>query len=137
MTIDTRVCVANRKHERCVPETAYVAYRIGLPFIGQKGESPVMDLSEGGLLIQVPERIKWGKGITMTLTIPRYNEEISLGGIVRRCFESRKDSQIYAGIEFCNVAPPVRAKLRAMCEYFKSPSYKDKCRERQQDNLLL
>jgi len=136
MTIDTRVRVANRTHERCVPETAYAVYRIGLPFIGQKGESPVFDLSEGGLLIQVPERIKWGTKAKMTITIPRYEESIPLAGVVRRCFESRKDNQIYAGVEFAGLPPPVRAKLRSMCEYFNSHYYKERRDARQQNNLF-
>ncbi len=134
MTIDTRVRVANRKFERFVPETAYVVYRIGLPFIGQKGESPVFDLSEGGLKMQVPEHIDWGTKARMTITIPRYEETISISGVVRRCFESRKDGQFYAGMEFVGVLPELRAKLRSMCEYFNSSQYKDVRRERGENN---
>ncbi len=136
MTIDTRVRGEKRRFERCIPENAYVSYRMGLPLFGQKREYPVVDLSEGGLLMQIPERVKWGKNIRMTIVIPRYDEEISLGGIVRRCFESRKDGLIYAGIEFVNVPEPLRAKLRSMCEYFNSHYYKERRREREKNNLF-
>lgn len=130
MTYAAGACVPTRKHERCVPETAYVAYKMGLPFFGQKGESAVIDISQCGLLMQIPERVKWGSKVRMELKIPRYEDDLYIEGVVRRCFESGKDCNIYAGIEFVNVGQALNAKLRSMCGYFNSQAYKDRRQER-------
>ncbi len=138
MSIDQVVRQERRMFERCIPETANVLYSTGfLSFLGYKmHEAPVVDLSEGGLCMSVPERLNLNKKMRLVLMIPRYDEKILLKGVVRRCFENRKDSRIYAGIEFVDVQPAVRAKLKAMCEYFNSSYYRERCREREEKKLF-
>ncbi|MEM4247189.1 MAG: PilZ domain-containing protein [Candidatus Woesearchaeota archaeon] len=144
MSIDQTVVVPDRRgYERCKPEEASVVYSTGLlsyiPFLRrycQRGAS-VVDLSGGGVCINVAERIKPKTKVRLSITIPRYNEVIPLEGVVRRCFENPKEGRIYAGIEFCEMPAPLRAKLRAMCEYFNSSYYKDRLRERAEKEMFF
>ena len=131
-----------RRYPRCIPEETTVRYSAAwlsyFPFLRRWNEkvASAVDLSVGGMCVDVPERIKPNTRLKMEITIPRYDERIVLEGIVRRCFENPKDGRIYAGIEFKGLPAPLSAKLRAMCEYFNSSYYKDRCREREEKRLF-
>lgn len=144
MGIDETVVVPDRRrYERCKPEEASVVYSTGLlsyfPFLRRlnEREASVVDLSVGGVCINVAERVRIKTKVRLALTIPKYNEVIPLEGVVRRCFENPKEGRIYAGIEFCETPAPLRAKLKAMCEYFNSHSYKERLRERAEKEMFF
>ncbi len=128
-----------RRFERCQPEDASATYNVGfLYFLGRnRMESPIINLSKGGLCIRVGERIKPGTRAKMTITIPHCDEPIHVSGIVRSCFQSRADGNYYAGLEFTGLRPPLPAKLASMCEYLNSPQYKARCRDRSANRLEL
>ncbi len=127
--------VERRRHERCSPEEASVSYSTGLlsyfPVLRaiNRVDASALDLSVGGVCIVVPGRIMPKTRVHLTVSIPNYEESISLAGIVRRCFENQQDGKLYAGIEFLGMPAPLYARVKAMCEYFNSPHYKDKHRD--------
>jgi c-di-GMP-binding flagellar brake protein YcgR len=127
-----------RKHERCAAdevEAFYTTGILGLFGIG-KQEAHVVDLSRGGALIRTAGRLKQGAAITLTITLEKYDDVIKARGVVRRSFTNPQDNRIYTGVEFEDLDAPLLSRLRAMCEYFNSPHYKNLRQQAQKKDPL-
>jgi len=129
--------VDRRKHQRCDMDDARAVYCTGVfAFIKLgKSQAGVYDLSESGVCIQTEARLKPGTKVRVEIAIKKPKELFEAYGIVRRSVESPRDRKIYTGIEFVDLDTPTRSKLRSMCEYFNSGTYKNLRKEKNNDPL--
>jgi hypothetical protein len=96
-----------------------------------------VNLSTGGLLVRVGDRMKRGTKVGVKLEIEKFNDIIEAEGIVRWCFQAAKDVRnYYAGIQFTKITPVMSAKIARLQSYFMSPEYKSKtARKKMKDPL--
>ncbi len=87
---------------------------------------PVVNLSQGGAMIQINKRLPIGSKHDLQIDIPKYKEVIKAVGEVRWCLESAKNSDVYMGVRFVDLDPSERRKIAGMCELVNSMEYKAK-----------
>jgi hypothetical protein len=86
----------------------------------------LVNLSQGGAMIQVNKRLPVGSKHDLRLEIPKYKEVIKAVGEVRWCLESAKNSDVYMGVRFVDLDAGERRKIAGMCELVNSLEYKAK-----------
>jgi c-di-GMP-binding flagellar brake protein YcgR len=126
-----------RKHLRCSIEGARAVYCTGvLAFVNLgKSKAGVYNLSEEGVCIQTEGRLKPGTKVRVEIAISRPKELFEAYGIVKRSVERQSDHKVYTGIEFTELNSVTKSKLKAMCDYFNSPTYKNLRKERPNNPL--
>jgi hypothetical protein len=88
---------------------------------------PVVNLSQGGVMIQLGKRLPIGSRHPLRLEVPKCKEWIEVQGEVRWCLSSAKsESDIYVGLRFVDLSPADRRKLAGMHDLFTSAEYKAK-----------
>ena len=93
--------------------------------IGRKNQArSAINLSEGGILIRVHDRLKIGTSVRVKLEIEKFNDVIEADGIVRWCFQSATDAtDFYAGLQFLKLPSKIVNKIARLRSYFTSPEY--------------
>ena len=101
---------------------------LGTLGLGRKNEArAAVNLSEGGVLVVTPAKLKVGARVQIRIEMEKYKDSISADGEIRWCFQSAKDAaDYYAGIQFLNLASQDASKIAKMREWFTSPEYKQK-----------
>jgi Tfp pilus assembly protein PilZ len=112
-----------------VDECQATMYRGGLLTIFGVGKGNLaraaLDLSEGGVRLQIHERIPIGTKVRMIIQMEKYKDQIEASGEVRWCYQSAKHSKdFYAGVEFEELDPAQKRKISLMREWFTSPQYR-------------
>jgi Tfp pilus assembly protein PilZ len=119
-----------RRHGRFeVDECQATMYREGILTIFGVGKGNLaraaLDLSEGGVRLQIHERIPIGTKVRMIIQMEKYKDQIEASGEVRWCYQSAKHSKdFYAGVEFEELDPAQKRKISLMREWFLSPQYR-------------
>jgi hypothetical protein len=105
----------------------------------QNRAKEAINLSTGGILVRMGDRMKRGTKVGVRLEIERFNDIIEAEGIIRWCFQAAKDTRnYYAGIQFTKIAPTMAAKISRLQSYFMSPEYKSKtARKKLKDPLQI
>ena len=98
-----------------------------------------VNLSTGGLLVRLGERMKRGTKVGVRLEIGKFNDVVEAEGIVRWCFQAAQDTRnFYAGIQFTKIAATETSKIARLQSYFMSPEYKSKtARKKLKDPLQI
>ena len=93
--------------------------------IGRKNHArAAINLSEGGILIRVHDRLKIGTSVRVKLEIEKFNDVIEADGVVRWCFQSATDAtDFYAGLQFQKLPSSIVNKIARLRSYFTSPEY--------------
>lgn len=112
-----------------VDECQATMFREGLLTIFGVGKGNLaraaLDLSEGGVRLQIHERIPIGTKVRMIIQMEKYKDQIEASGVVRWCYQSAKHSKdFYAGVEFEELDPAQKRKISLMREWFTSPQYR-------------
>ncbi len=84
----------------------------------------VVNLSQGGAMIQINKKLPVGSKHDLKIDISKYKEVIQGVGEVRWCLESAKNSDIYIGVRFVDLDASERRKIAGMQELFSSVEYK-------------
>ena len=130
-----------RRHERFALEDAQVSlYKGGLfTRLGFKDNQArtAIDLSEGGARILIRERIPAGTKVRVTIQMEKYSDIIEAEGEIRWCHQSAKKAEdIYVGVQFLNLDPVQMRKISQMREWFTSPQYRAKKKQRPPSEIL-
>jgi len=98
-----------------------------------------INLSTGGTLVRMGQRIKPGTKVGVRLDVEKFNDVIEVEGVVRWCFQSVQDPRnFYAGIQFTHVSRSMKSKMAQLQNYFMSPEFKSKtARRRLKDPLEI
>jgi len=97
----------------------------------QNKAKEAINLSTGGILVRMSERMKRGTRVGVILEVEKFNDVIEAEGVVRWCFQAAQDTRnFYAGIQFTKIARPMVAKIAQMQGYFMSPEFKSKTARR-------
>ena len=112
-----------------VDECQATMYREGILTIFGVGKGNLaraaLDLSEGGVRLQIQDRIPIGTKVRMIIEMEKYKDHIEASGEVRWCYQSAKHSKdFYAGVEFEELDPAQKRKISLMREWFTSPQYR-------------
>jgi hypothetical protein len=118
-----------------VENVAVCVYEKGLltPLgIGRENRAKeAINLSTGGILVRVTQRMKRGTKVGVHLEIEKFNDTFEAEGVVRWCFQDAKDTRnFYAGIQFTKLPSMMGSKLSQLQSYFMSPEYKSKTARR-------
>jgi len=119
-----------REHARFKVEGATAS--VGKPgFLASLGLGPirhsVVNLSQGGAMIRLGKRVPVNSRHELRIEVPKCKEVIETVGEIRWCLPSaKKESDIYVGVRFVDLAPAERRKLAGMYELFTSAEYKAK-----------
>ena|SRR5688572_14816899 len=85
----------------------------------------LVNLSQGGAMIQTVQRLVVGSRHPVRIEIPKYKEVIQGEGEVRWCLESAKaKNDFYVGISFAELADSDRRKIARMQDLFMSAEYR-------------
>ena len=126
----TKKSSERRRHNRFeVDECQATMYREGILTLFGVGKGNLartaLDLSEGGVRLQIHERIPIGTKVRMIIQMEKYKDHIEASGEVRWCYQSAKHSKdFYAGVEFEELEPSQTRKIALMREWFTSPQYR-------------
>jgi len=87
----------------------------------------VVNLSQGGILIQAGKIVPAGTRLRVRIVIPKPPDVIESAGEVRWCAQgARNDAHFYVGIRFEGLAPGMKKKIEQMREWFTSAEYRAK-----------
>ena len=90
-----------------------------------------INLSAGGILVRMSDRMKKGTKVGVLLEVEKFNDVIEAEGIIRWCFQDAKDTRnFYAGIQFTKISRSDTQKIAQLHGYFTSPEYKSKTARR-------
>jgi len=90
-----------------------------------------INLSLGGILVRLDQRIKAGTKVGVRLDVEKFNDVIEVDGVVRWCFQAVQDSRnFFAGIQFTQVSRSMKSKIAQLQGYFMSPEFKSKTARR-------
>jgi hypothetical protein len=105
----------------------------------QNRAKEAVNLSTGGLLVRMGERMKRGTKVGVRLEIGKFDDFVEAEGVVRWCFQAAQDTRnFYAGIQFTKITPVMSAKISRLQNYFMSPEYKSKtARKKLRDPLQI
>ena len=105
--------------------TVYEKSLLSTMGVGRKNQArAAINLSEGGILIRVHDRLKIGTSVRVRLEIEKFNDVIEADGVVRWCFQSASDAtDFYAGLQFMKLPTSIVNKIARLRSYFTSPEY--------------
>jgi Tfp pilus assembly protein PilZ len=105
--------------------TVYEKSLLSTMGVGRKNQArAAINLSEGGILIRVHDRLKIGTSVRVKLEIEKFNDVIEADGVVRWCFQSATDAtDFYAGLQFMKLPTSIANKIARLRSYFTSPEY--------------
>jgi hypothetical protein len=105
----------------------------------QNRAKEAINLSTGGILVRMGDRMKRGTKVGVRLEVEKFDDVIEAEGVVRWCFQAAQDTRnFYAGIQFTKIAPLMSAKIARLQSYFTSPEYKSKtARKKLRDPLQI
>jgi len=111
--------------------------QIGLGIQNRAKEA--INLSTGGLLVRMGDRMKRGTKVGVRLEIGKFDDIVEAEGVVRWCFQAAQDTRnFYAGIQFTKITPMMTSKIARLQSYFMSPEYKSKtARKKLKDPLQI
>ena len=127
---DRAIAVANekRQHPRFKIEgaTAVLGKEGMLAGLGMGNRlRKLVNLSQGGAMIQTIKRLVVGSRHPVRIEIPKYKEVIEAEGEVKWCLESAKaKNDFYVGISFADLAESDRKKIARMQDLFTSADYR-------------
>src|SRR6187401_3295342 len=100
--------------------TVYEKSLLSTMGMGRKNQArAAINLSEGGILIRVHDRLKIGTSVKVRLEIEKFNDVIEADGVVRWCFQSATDAtDFYAGLQFLKLPTTIVNKIARLRSYF-------------------
>ncbi len=90
-----------------------------------------INLSTGGMLVRMGQKIKPGTKVGVRLEVEKFNDVIEVEGVIRWCYQAAQDTRnFYAGIQFTQVSRSMKSKIAQVQGYFMSPEFKSKTARR-------
>jgi Tfp pilus assembly protein PilZ len=87
----------------------------------------LMNLSEGGVMLRLQEKVPRGEKVRVRLKMEKYDDEFEGDGVVRWCVpHPKKADEFYVGVQFEDLKEEQAKKLIKMRDWFTSPEYKAK-----------
>ena len=119
-----------RKYARFVlHDTPAKLYRRGATAIfglaGLNIEGNVLDLSEGGLLLETSEKFLIGTKLRLKISIAKFGDNLEADGVTRWCHATPRNPEIFhVGIQFSQEDAAMSRKIAQMRGWFTSAQYK-------------
>ena len=91
--------------------------------LGHK-KAPVVNLSQGGVLVLLKKELPVGAWLKLRIEIPKWSDVIACDGEVRWCAESARDAKFYAGLHFAGLDPEDARRIEEMRKLTTSAEYR-------------
>jgi hypothetical protein len=130
-----------REHPRFKPEDAVAIVAKGglLSSLGLgKVRVPVVNLSQGGVLLLVAKSIPVETRLRVRIEIPKPADIVESQASVRWCAQSAKNNaQFYVGLRFEKPDPQMQRKIAQMRDWFRSAEFKTQAARKEASSTNL
>jgi hypothetical protein len=130
-----------REHPRFKPEDAIAILPKGglLSSLGLgKVRCPVVNLSQGGVLLLAAKSIPVETRIRVRIEIPKPADIVESQASVRWCAQSAKNNaQFYVGLRFEKPDPQMQRKIAQMRDWFRSAEFKTQAARKEASSTNL